>query len=539
MDILYLDLYVNVALLFSLGSIYILIPFKRNHNPVPVKIIAGISIGIIGLILMSAQFNVTEGFLLDTRSVLLSLTAAFLGWIPALITAVITSALRIYQGGAGAFTGVLVIFATAGVGLLFRKYRLDKLKVRSFRTIAELYLFGVATHLVMILCFYTLNFDVANFVLGIIFWPVMIIFPIVTVPVGLILLVQSKNIQNSQIIEHISYHDYLTSLYNRHYLEIATLELDTEENYPLGVIVGDVNGLKFVNDSLGHLAGDQLLIEIARILMEVSNEKNVVARWGGDEFVILLPNSDAVETNRNVIKILELCDAYSTSEMNPSISLGFAVKEDASTSIDDIFSEAEELMYRNKLSAGNSIRSSLISTLENTLIERNYESEHHSAKMIKYGVALGKCLNLPQSALDEIALIARLHDIGKIGISEQILLKKGELTKDEYNEVKKHSSIGYRILEATPELKHVSKGVLYHHERWDGLGYPTGISGEEIPLVSRIVSIVDAFEVMTHGRVYQPKKDINLALAELNRCAGSQFDPKLVKCFVNYIEQNN
>ena len=150
-------------------------------------------------------------------------------------------------------------------------------------------------------------------------------------------------------------------------------------------------------------------------------------------------------------------------------------------------------------------------------------------------VKIGKYLGLEMSRIDELKIAADLHDIGKIGISEEILLKPGKLTEDEYKIIKTHSEKGYRIIKASSELKEVAESVLYHHERLDGRGYPIGLKGEEIPLLSRIISVCDSYDVMTSDRVYKKAMSKEDAIEELKRCSGTQFDPSLVKVFIECI----
>lgn len=535
---IYIALLINVLLLFSMGSIFILVPFVSRKWSMLLKIIVGLVSGVIGLMIMSTQFYIVEGFLLDTRSVLVSLVGAFFGFIPMVISVVITSILRISQGGAGTFTGVLVIVTTGLVGYLYGKYRLQTQKKLSPKLVFEFYLFGIVTHLVMMTCFFTLPFDVATFVLGKIFFPVMLLYPVASTFIAMVLFRQKMNVDMARKIDDISKHDYLTGVYNRFYYEKLLKELDNQTSYPLSVIVGDVNGLKIVNDSFGHIEGDHLLVSIVNIIKDSIAENHEVSRWGGDEFVILMPNTTEVEANQVVIDITLKCNQTKLkNNIVPSISLGIATKHDAKSKILHVLKQAEDLMYRNKLSSGKSVRSNLIAILENALLERSLETLNHTQNMETFSLMLSNQLDLSQSEKDELKVIAKLHDIGKIGISDKILLKQGKLTPEEFNIIKKHPEIGYRILVSIEELSHVASGVLYHHEKWDGTGYPQGLKGEEIPLLSRIVTIADSYEVMTNGRVYKGAISKEEAIEELKRCSGTQFDPSLIPIFVDIVSE--
>lgn len=536
---IFVELFTNVLLLFSLGSIYILLPFSKKDNRTFLMVIVGVVSGLIGLMIMSTQFNIAEGILLDTRSILVSLVGAFFGAIPLLITVVIASILRIFQGGSGAYTGVLVIVVTGGTGYLFGKYRLNKFVKLTIKHILEFYLFGFVVHLLMLACFYTLPSGGANLVLGKIFLPVMILYPIATVPLAVILFKQKKNVEMSNQIDFISKHDFLTGIHNRFYFEKVIDEFNKEKFYPLSIIMGDVNGLKIINDSLGHDKGDKLLIAISSILESAISENHVLSRWGGDEFILILPNTSHIQANNIMIDITRKCDAeLIEGKIKPSISLGLSTKVSDKYSMEEILKQAEDLMYRNKLSAGKSVRSNLISILENALLERSLETITHTHNMEQLSLMVSEDLDLEVKDIDELSLIARLHDIGKIGINDDILLKNGKLTDSEFELIKKHPEIGYRILSSIDELEHIAVGVLHHHERWDGTGYPQGLKGEEIPILSRIVSVADAYEVMTNGRIYKVPISQEDAIKELKRCSGTQFDPTIVKIFVRRILEN-
>ncbi|MGL4330573.1 MAG: HD-GYP domain-containing protein, partial [Clostridium sp.] len=200
--------------------------------------------------------------------------------------------------------------------------------------------------------------------------------------------------------------------------------------------------------------------------------------------------------------------------------------------------EAEDKLYRQKLLQNQSIKSSILKSLKIGLGAKSSETEEHTERVVINAVKVGEKLELEMSLIDELRIVADLHDIGKIGIREDILLKAGKLTKEEFEIMKTHTEKGYRIIKASSELKNVAEGVLYHHERWDGTGYPMKLKGEEIPLVSRIINVVDAFDVMTNDRVY--KKGINkeAAIKELRACSGSQFDPNIVEVFIECINSN-
>ena len=192
-------------------------------------------------------------------------------------------------------------------------------------------------------------------------------------------------------------------------------------------------------------------------------------------------------------------------------------------------------MYRHKLIEHQSVHSAIISSLEKALEERDYETEAHVKRMKSLAIKFSKELKLSEETLDEVVLLAALHDIGKISITDSIILKTTSLTQKEWQIIKRHPEVGYRIAESSAELAPIAKGILYHHEWWNGKGYPKGLAGENIPLISRIISIVDAFDAMTNDRPYRKALSTKKAIEELKRCAGSQFDPTLVNKFIEII----
>lgn len=355
--------------------------------------------------------------------------------------------------------------------------------------------------------------------------------------VGLILDVTEKK-EAEEKLKHISFTDILTGLYNRTYFEKKAKEFLSKEYLPVGVIMGDANGLKLVNDTLGHSQGDELLKIIAQVLKDVCNEGQLIFRTGGDEYVILIPNSTDYECENIIRKIFEQCKRYKHDLIDVSISLGASITNSLDKSIYDALQEAEDKVYRQKLLQKSSFNSSIMYSLQTGLQTKNLETEEHIERVLKHSLDIGEKLSLPMFVMDEITIVAKLHDIGKIAISEEILLKSGNLTHDEFEVVKTHTEKGYRIIKASNQLDNVAKGVLAHHERWDGNGYPLKLKGESIPLISRIVGIADAYDAMTNNSLYKKKLSKKDAIEELQRCAGKQFDPDIVRIFVEYLKHS-
>ena len=354
--------------------------------------------------------------------------------------------------------------------------------------------------------------------------------------VGLILDVTEKK-EAEEKLKRLSFTDILTGLYNRTYFEEKAQELLREEYLPVGVIMGDANGLKLVNDTLGHSQGDALLKLIANLLKDVCSERQLIFRTGGDEFVILVPNTTEYECEHIIRKIFKQCRNYKHDLIDVSISLGSSITDNLNKSIYDALKEADDKVYRQKLLQKNSLSSSMMYSLQMGLQTKSLETEEHTDRVLEHSLAIGERLYLPMSVMDELTLVAKLHDIGKIGISEDILLKQGKLTDDEFEIVKTHAEKGYRIIKASNQLDNVAKGVLTHHERWDGKGYPLELKGEGIPLIARIVSVADSYDAMTNNTIYKKTLSKEEAIEEMKRCAGKQFDPNIIKVFVEYLEE--
>ena len=341
--------------------------------------------------------------------------------------------------------------------------------------------------------------------------------------------------QTEERLKYLSFHDILTGLYNRSYFEEELKRLDTGRQLPLGIITIDVDDLKLVNDTLGHQTGDQLLIDAAEILRGICRRDDIACRWGGDEFAILLPKTTKDSAERICNRIRKASQASEAGSVPLSLSLGAAVKENSDQAMETVFREAEDAMYRDKLLDGRSTRFSMITFFQRALAEKSSESLEHGQHTQGLAARVGDRLGLSGRERDELVILATLHDIGQIAIPGDLLTKPDYLTAEEWELMKRHPESGERITRSVPNLINVAEAILSHHEYWDGRGYPRGFKGEQIPLFSRILTIAYAYDVMTNGRPYKKAVDHAEALSEIEKCAGTQFDPELVKVFVEIV----
>ncbi|MFA7636815.1 MAG: PAS domain S-box protein [Monoglobales bacterium] len=347
--------------------------------------------------------------------------------------------------------------------------------------------------------------------------------------------------QAEEELKFQSRRDYLTGLYNRRYYETELRRLDVESQLPLSIIIGDINGLKLVNDAFGHAEGDKLIIESAKIIEGCCREGDILARTGGDEFGIIMPKTDsdtAFEVMRNIQDALKKFDSETNIEMHKhSVSLGYATKVKMEEEIGQLYKTAEEHMYQRKLLETNSVHSALVASIKATMFEKSHETEEHAERLIALSKAIGMALGLPQVELDKLELLSTLHDIGKVGIRDYILTKPDKLSESEWSEMKRHPEIGYRIAITSPELVPIAEGILCHHEWWDGNGYPKGLCGENIPLLSRIIAVVDAYDAMTNDRPYRKAMEHSPALEIIMKNAGTQFDPQIAGIFTDIMSK--
>ena len=215
-----------------------------------------------------------------------------------------------------------------------------------------------------------------------------------------------------------------------------------------------------------------------------------------------------------------------------SVSFGFEIKTKVEQNIEDVFKASEDNMYKRKLFESSSIRNKTIELISETLFEKNKREADHSKRVAVLVVMFAKKLGLSPEHIDILRVAGLMHDIGKIGIDESILNKKGLLTEKEYKEIKRNPEIGFRILSSVNDYSEIATCVLQHHERWDGTGYPQRLKSDDICLDARIITLCDAYDAMTSERSYREKRSKKEAIQELIRCSGMMFDPNLVNIFV-------
>ena len=336
-------------------------------------------------------------------------------------------------------------------------------------------------------------------------------------------------------IEYLSYRDQLTGLYNRRFFEEELNRLNNERNLPLTLVIIDVNGLKLTNDAFGHIIGDKLLQRVADVLKRESRKDEIIARIGGDEFVILLPKTNSDEASVILNRINKAIANEKINSINLSISYGWATKQDIREEMDVVFKKAEDYMYSRKMFERTSTRYKTVELIIKTLYEKSESEERHSINVSELCALIASSLELSLVEINELRTLGLMHDIGKISIDENIINKPGPLNDSDWIEVRRHPEIGYRILSSVNEYAAISEYVLAHHERWDGLGYPKGLKGLEIPWQARIITIADAYDAMTSERPYRKALSKYAAIEEIRKNMGTQFDPNFAKVFIDKV----
>lgn len=340
--------------------------------------------------------------------------------------------------------------------------------------------------------------------------------------------------------QKVALRDPVTGLSTRAFFFEELQQMDSERYLPLSVIRGDLNGMKLINSVFGHIAGDKLLKAAARVLRKHSRNSDILVRWEGDEFLLLLPRTKEDDA-ATIVERIE--DAFKKTKIReipvpPSISMGYSAKVHRWQDFGNVLKDAEEDMREKQLSESRKIRTKLLSSLQKSLDEHTPETEEHISSMRRIARIMSDLLQLSPEERELLDLAVRFHDIGKASIPVYLLNKIAPITDEDRETLRRHAEIGGKIAEAaTSETAKSAPVIRAHHERWDGTGYPSGIAGEDIPLLSRIISIADAFDVMTRGTAYKDAVSPEEALEELERLAGLQFDPRLVDLFAEHAEK--
>ena len=342
-----------------------------------------------------------------------------------------------------------------------------------------------------------------------------------------------------QQLDYLSLHDPLTSVYNRTHFEEQLRKIQRKHKKSMGIIMCDVDGLKLINDTLGHHAGDQLLQVVAKILQACAPPPHVVARIGGDEFAVIVQKPTPQLMTDLDAAVKAAVQEYNKTNLHLplSLSLGWAADYGKEADVQTLFKEADYNMYREKMHQGLSTRSAIVQAMMQALEARDYITEGHADRLQSLVERLARKLALSSHRIADLRLLAKFHDIGKVGIPDRILFKNDRLTPEEYTVMQRHCEIGFRIAQSAPDLAPIAEWILKHHEWWNGKGYPLGLSGEDIPLECRMLAIADAFDAMTTNRPYRLALDQQAAIEELLRCSGLQFDPALISPFMEMLQE--
>ncbi|MCX7027048.1 MAG: PAS domain S-box protein [Spirochaetes bacterium] len=356
---------------------------------------------------------------------------------------------------------------------------------------------------------------------------------------GIVIDISDKKRQEAEKL-YISDHDSLTGLYNRRYFNDAMARFDASGAFPGSLIVGNINGIRLINNAFSHASGDRLIVEAGRILSLTCSGADLLVRTGGDEFCLLMPGTDAKTLKAKIEAIQLAIGNYNKENQEPernlSLSLGYSTAVDGDAGYFPAFKDALEKMREGKILEHKSNSNAILKSVLATLYERSEETEKHAERLSTITTKIGKLAGLSEPELNELRLFSVLHDIGKVGVEDRILKKTGPLTEEEWVGMKSHSEIGYRIAMSSPDFRQVAPCILSHHERWDGNGYPHGLKGAAIPLYSRILAIADTYDAMTMPRIYRPPLGKVKAKEEIARNAGTQFDPELVGFFMECVD---
>jgi len=651
----------NAALLIASTIFYQVSTYIKETYDQSSEVFDAFLFGIIGILIMSFPLVPSPGLYIDTRSILVGLIAYIFGGKTSYFLMVSLILYRLILGGDGAFIGIIIILSSGLLGYLFRF-----IDTKYFRIYSALnfYLLGLVIHIIMTFCIMYLsntNYAVA-FTNSVI--PLLVIFPITTVVVGKLFIIQREQINQLQLtrfaekrfrslfeqaqigicyldtngyfintndyfnqmfqytsdelkplnirdlndntefnqnyaltqllndqnaIDHtvekplkrkdgssfwanvsvsrirfnqediymstvidiserkkaeemmhyLNYHDQTTGLNNRHYYEMNISKYDREENYPLTLIKIDINGMKLINDAFGYEMGDTLVKKVVGLIKPIVYNSDMFCRFGGSDFIILYTKVQKPYIDIIMAQINHMMTNETIQNIKVSVSSAYAMKNKSDEDLNSVLKKAEMRLSREKLIDTSSMLSRTIEIIMNSLYEKNSREMEHSKRVSYWCEKIAQRMNLDSHIVSKLRIAGLMHDIGKIGIPDSILDKPDRLTEEEFNLIRKHSEVGYRILSAANEFSEIADYILAHHERWDGMGYPKGLKGNDIPIYARIISVADSFDAMTSDRAYRKAMNINQAKQEIIKYSNVQFDPNVVKIFLEIIEKDS
>lgn len=352
-------------------------------------------------------------------------------------------------------------------------------------------------------------------------------------PMGNVIILQdiTTEMEHRKKEIYLLYHDPLTGVYNRSYMDYQSLKQSFPK--PSVVFLADVNGLRHINNTLGFQIGDKLLKTVSEILTAVLPANTILARTGEDDFTAVLPGKGSRDADEVAHKL-----HVALKEHNVSVSIGYSVLGEDTENFTEALNQAQDFLNSTKVLDVSSLRNSAIVSLLTTLQVKSHETEEHCQRLRDLSIRIGRKIGLGERDIKSLEILSILHDVGKIIVPERILDKPGKLTDEEWEVMKQHPDHGYEICRSTPELSGVAKLVLSHHERYDGKGYPQGLSGDDIPLLSRIIALADSYDAMTNNRVYRNALSWEEAKQELIKNRGTQFDPTLCDVFLEVLEED-
>jgi len=331
--------------------------------------------------------------------------------------------------------------------------------------------------------------------------------------------------------------DKLSGLYNRDFIEEEIGRLDTKRQLPISIISGDINGLKLINDAFGHSMGDKVIKKAAEIMKKHFRKEDIISRVGGDEFLIILPKTPLKIAEEIVDRIKRSKGNQILDFIEVSISFGVAAKEREEEDIINVQRKAEQNMYFKKLTESKESKLAIINNIKNKLEDITCETKSHYQRLKELCLMMSEKMCLSDIEKEELSLLCEFHDVGKVAIPKEILQKKDKLNQEEWEDVKRHSEIGYNIVKEFRDTIAIDQFILVHHERWDGKGYPGLLKDEQIPVIVRIFAIADAYDSMVNEKPYKSRMTKAQALKEIQDKAGSQFDPNIAKLFVALMER--